>query len=956
MHSFLKDTAHKVLADYPALDQVILVLPNRRAGLFIAKHLGNLIDKPQWMPQIRTIEEVFYAYANNKPADQLTLIFELYKVYFALHPKAETFDRFYYWGEMILRDFKDLDNFLVDAEKLYHQLEEIKVIENDFDYLTENQIKLIREFWKSFEIKDKAHQEKFLKFWKQLRPIYQNFQTALSVSGLAYSGMLYRQVVEQLDQLSRPVKQYVFIGFNAFSLTEEKLIKHFIKEFGADIFWDLDSYYLEDPRQEAGLFFRDYRKDKILGPTFPGEIMPHIRGIKAKIHVHATPLKINQANLVGKLMENIGAEETLEQTVVILPDEQLLFPTLHSLPETIDMVNVTMGYPVKNAPAYGFLESLLDLQKYVSMKEGQIVFYHKPVRGILASTYFRSMNNEFVIRELRTIEETNQIYIPAARLAAGGELFKLVFDKVEAGDLFPFLKKVIKALVNLLDLPELQQTYLYQCYKQLTRLDELFHAQGDITIGLDFFMRLFKQVFREVRLPFEGEPLEGLQVMGVLESRNLDFKRVIICNMNEGSFPPSSAMNSMVPFNLRRAFGLPVQEQNDAIYAYTFYRLLHSAEEIHLIYTTESDEGKAGEKSRYIQQLALESGLEVKEETVFIPVDLQQGNPIIIPKNQKILEILGKYEVKQGNEKQERLSPSAINVWLDCRLKFYFQHVAGIRERDDVQEKIDPAVFGNLAHYSLEFLYKGFKERKGRFNLAKEDFAELRENWIGPSVELAIKKHFSVSEKEAFQLSGQLIIARDVLQRYIHRLLEVDESYAPFEIISLEGSKDYFANIPITLSKEEKLIGLKGIIDRVDRIGGTIRLIDYKSGADKKDFTDIPSLFDRDNKSRNKAAMQTMMYGLLYQETSGGKVSNPLKPAVFNLKDIFNEEFSPYLQMGVSRRPKEEIASYQEYEEQFLSALEDCLSELFDPDIPFDQTEEEEKCEQCPFKAICAQN
>lgn len=954
MNSFLKDTAKRILADYTELDQLVLVLPNRRAGIFFAKHLGALIDQPQWMPQIRTIEEIFYSYAGNRPSDQLTLIFELYKVYGALHSHPEPFDRFYYWGEMILKDFNDLDNFLVNADELYHQLEEVKIIENDLTYLTEGQIDLIKEFWRSFEVKDKLHQEKFLKFWKMLRPIYRNFQVALSGTGMAYSGMLYRQVVDTLMQLEKPDRHYIFIGFNAFTLTEEKLIKHFIKEFGADIFWDVDAYYLEDLRQEAGMFFRDYKKDRVLGPTFSEKTGNNIRNNSAKIQVHSTPLKVNQANLVGKLMERIPAGEALEETVVILPDEQLLFPILHALPKAVDKVNVTMGYPVRNSPAYGFLESLLELQKYVSHKEGKLVFYHKPVRAILASTFFRALNNEFVVAELRSIEETNLIYVPAERLAGGGKPFSLIFDKVEGNDIFLYLKNLIKELVKEVDLPELQQNYLYQCYKQLTRLDELFQNQGGIPVGLDFFIRLFKQVFREVRLPFEGEPLEGLQVMGVLESRNLDFKRVIICNMNEGSFPPSASMNSMVPFNLRRAFGLPVQEQNDAIYAYTFYRLLHHAEEVNLVYTTESDEGKAGEKSRYLLQLALESGLDVREETVFIPVDLQPAHPITIPKNEKILEILSKYEINEATDKQARLSPSAINVWLDCRLKFYFQYVAGIRERDDVQEKIDPAVFGNLAHYSLEFLYKGFKDRKGRFNLEKGDFADLKEKWIGPSVELAIKKHFSLTEEETVQLSGQLIIARDVLHRYIHRLLEVDESYAPFEIISLEDSRNYFADIPIVLPQGKKRIGLKGIIDRVDRIGDTIRLVDYKSGGDRKDFTDISSLFDRDNKSRNRAAMQTMMYGLLYQESQGGRVHHPLKPAIFNLKDIFSQDFSPYLMMGPPRKPKVEIEIYQEYQEAFRAELEKCLTEIFHPEVPFDQTKEEDKCLLCPFKEICA--
>ena len=931
----------------------MLVLPNRRAGLFFARQLGGLIQQPHWMPRIQTIEEVFYGFSDKKPADQLTLIFELYKVYSSLVNQPESLDRFYYWGEMILKDFNDLDNFMVEADRLYHQLEEVKALESDLSYLTEGQVLLIREFWKSFEVKDKTQQEKFLKFWKLLRPMYKKFKEALSASGLAYSGMIYRQVVEELNQLAQPGKQYVFIGFNAFSVAEERLIKHFIKEFEAGIFWDVDGYYLMDPQQEAGMFFRQYRKDKIFGPTFPKEIKERIRQDGAKVQVHAIPLKVNQANLVGQLMAEAGAAEAMEETVVILPDEQLLFPVLHALPASIDQVNVTMGYPVKNSPAYGFLESLLELQKYVSLKADKVVFYHKPVRELLASSYCRSLNPDFVTATLKQIEESNQIYITSESLAAGGRSFQEIFARVQGNKLFPYLMTVIKTLSGELPLPELQQSYLYQCYKQLTRLDELFQRNEGIAVGLDFYLKLFRQVFREVRLPFQGEPLQGLQVMGVLESRNLDFRRVIICNMNEGSFPPAAAMNSMVPFNLRRAFGLPVQEQNDAIYAYTFYRLLHSAEEVHLIYTTASDDGKAGEKSRYIPQLVLESGLPVHERTVHIPVDLQPALEITIPKSQKILEILSKYEIKGENEKQQRLSPSAVNVWLDCRLKFYFRYVAGIKERDEVQEKIDPAVFGNLAHYSLEFLYQGFKSRKGTSILEKDDFAELKKNWIGPAVDLAIKKHYALKDIEVVQLSGQLIIARDVLQRYIRRLLEVDESDAPIEIISLEGSRNYTADMAINLPEGGKTIGLKGIIDRVDRVGETIRLIDYKSGADKKDFHDIPSLFDRDNKSRNKAAMQTMMYGLLYQESNRGEAPSPLKPAVYNLKDIFKDDFSPYLMMG-ARSPRQEILSYQEFEGEFLPALEACLTEIFHPAVPFDQTQEEEICERCPFREICS--
>lgn len=953
MHSFLRTTAQKILTTYDRLDQVVLVLPNRRAGLFLLKHLGTLIDKPHWMPQIKTIEEVFYEYAENKPADQLTLVFELYKAYAKLQPDPEPFDKFYYWGEMILKDFNDLDNFMVDPDKLYHQLKELKALEADLSYLSDDQIELIREFWRSFEVKDKTQQESFLNFWKLLKPLYKNFQSALQVSGMAYTGMLYRQVVDRLEQLAPPGEHYVFIGFNAFSRTEERLVKHFIKQFEADILWDVDSYYIEDPRQEAGLFFREYLKDKILGPTFPSEIENRIADNPAKIHVHAIPLKVNQANWIGKLAEGIGDDEALEETVVILPDEAMLFPVLHALPSNIDKVNVTMGYPVINSTAYAFLESLLELQKFLKQKDERVLFYHKSVQAVLGSPYIRSLNGGFASKELKHIQETNQVFISAEQLEKGGELFKMIFTGVRVKNSFTYLKAIIGELVRQLDLAHLEQNYLYQCSKQLTRLEELFLAMDGPAIGLDFLIRLFKQVFREVRLPFQGEPLEGLQVMGVLESRNLDFKRVIICNMNEGSFPPVTSMNSMIPFNLRRAFGLPVQEQNDAIYAYTFYRLLHGADEVHLVYTTDSDEGKVGEKSRYIQQLELESGLRVKEKTIFVPVDLLSPPPIVIEKDKEVLEILKKFEIDGSTKKQERLSPSAINVWLDCRLKFYFQYVVGMREREDVHEEIEPPTFGNLAHYSLEFLYNGFRARKGRSLFEKEDFEDLKENWVAPSVELAIQKHFGLAQNERVQLSGQLIIVRDVLHRYINRLLEVDESYAPFEIISLEGSERYFADLSISQPEGEKRIGLKGIIDRVDEKDGIIRLVDYKSGADKKDFASIESLFDRDNKTRNKAALQTMLYGLLYLETNSGTVPYPLKPAVFNLKSIFEDDFDPSLQMGSGRGAKVEIASYQTYEPEFREGLKVCVSEIFDPLIPFNQTEDEEKCKRCPFQNIC---
>ncbi|MEN2281069.1 PD-(D/E)XK nuclease family protein [Algoriphagus sp. SE2] len=952
MHSFLRNTAKEILESGVDLQKLTVVLPNRRAGLFFTKHLGTLISEPTWMPEVKTIEEIFYDLAGNRPADDLTLIFELYRVYQDLNPEAETFDRFYFWGEMILKDFNDVDQFMANPEKLYHHLSEIKAFESDLSFLNESQVDLIKQFWSSFQRQDRDHQEKFLKFWQLLSPLYSSFQSSLAVSGLAYSGMLYRKVAESLKSISRPEKVHHFIGFNAFTGTEEALIKHYITEFKAKIYWDIDSYYLDDKVQEAGLFFREYQKDKVFGPTFPKHIPTQIEDRKAAIKTYATPLKVNQANLVGSILEKIPADESWEETVVILPDEQMLFPVLHTLPDQVDKVNVTMGYPVKNAPVYSFLEAVLEMQRFIKVEDGKLLFYHVAVKNLLSSIYLKSENPEFTEKLLEEMQLLNQIQVSAEKLHLGGELYQLIFQKLENDSLFPYLANLIEALAERLEDEPLQRSYLYQCFKQLTRLRDVFADQEILSINREFFIRLFRQIFREVKLPFEGEPLQGLQIMGVLESRNLDFKRVIICNMNEDSFPPSTGLNSMIPFNIRKAFGLPVQEQNDSIYAYTFYRLLHSAEEVHMIYTTASDQGKAGEKSRYLQQMAVELGREIGEEVVFIPIDQKSPEAITIHKNSEVLSLLDRYLINENGKSQTSFSPSALSVFLDCKLKFYLQYLANIQEKQEVSEEIDAAVFGNLAHLSMEILYQDWANRKKRNVLEKFDFEDIRKNWVFPAIEKAIRKFYHLEGEADTKLNGQMAIARDVLQKYLHQILKIDEADAPFKLISLEKEKKYMAGFKINTLKGEQMVSLRGIIDRVDEHNGSVRLIDYKSGQDNKTFPDVASLFDREHKSRNKAAMQTMFYGLIYQATNPENTL-PLKPAIFNLREMFGDEFNPYLQLKLPYKSGVEVEDYRKFEEQYRAGLKSLLEDIYNPDVPFDQTEDLKKCEYCTYKEIC---
>lgn len=943
MIPFLKETAQDLIRSGKELKDLRVVLPNRRAGLFFTKYLGELIENPVWMPEVITIEQLVYRLAGNTPTDDLTLVFELYEHYRQLQVDPEPFDRFFHWGELILKDFNDLDQFLAPVKKVYTNLAEIKEFETDLSFLSEEQRALIAQFWKAFERQNEAEQDRFLRFWQVLADLYEGFQGRLRSGGMAYAGQLYRQVAEHTAEIAQPDKQLVFVGFNAFTGAEEKIITHFIQAFGAKIYWDVDAYYLKDPMQEAGLFFRDYQKDPVLGKTFPEKIRDEIKQKAARIHTHSIPLKTNQANLVGKLLEQVGDEERLEETVIILPDEHLLFPVLHQLPERIDTLNVTMGYPMRNAPIYSFLDAVLDLQRYAKMKNGQVSFYHKPVMDLLGYSYLSAADADWVAQASEKIRNENLLDVPQALLAKENTLFDLVFQKVDAGDLLDYLTNLIQYLAKELQEDPTQKSYLFQAFKQLNRVKEIFRNTESKGLKIEFVINLFRKLFRDLKLPFEGEPLQGLQVMGVLESRNLDFRRVIICDVNEGSFPPGGGITSMIPFNLRRAFNLPVQEQNDAIYAYTFYRLLHRAEEVHLIYTTAGDQGKATEMSRFIQQMRVE--LQVEEpQSVLVPVQMTPSQPITIEKTEVVMASLSRYFKNEvAPEESKRFSASAINMYLDCRLRFYLRYVAELKEKEEVVTEIDPMTFGTLLHRAIELLY-AIDEGKDHRDIDSHGIDRLRPQ-IPAAVEVAIREFYRKEEGEVLELSGQLQIAREVFVKYLEAILDYDQKNGDFRVIGLE--KAYEAGLVIETATGKKEVALGGVIDRMDRKDGVIRLLDYKTGKDTKTVASIASLFDREDKKRNKAAMQTMLYAFFYQFNHSTNVL-PLKPGIFTIKEIYAEDFNPFLQLD-----KSELSDYRDHAKDFENGLRGLLEELVNPTIPFDQTSDKKKCNYCAYKSLC---
>jgi len=945
--------------------EIAVVFPNRRAGLFFQKELANVAGQTMWAPKVLTIEDLFREASGLTVPDQLTLIFELFKVY-RQYLSQETFDGFYFWGDMLLHDFDELDKYLVPAEHVFSVLTEHKRIEQQFSYLDQEQIAAIRQFWNTFNPPDLSEeQEQFLGIWQHLAGIYKDFRKRLQELGYGYNGMIHRKVAYLIEQqeVSFAYSSVVFAGFNALTHCEKKLFSHFQKQGKARFFWDADQYYLNDERQEAGLFLRQNRH-QFPSPT-DGTITQHLSGHDQQVELVGVPLHAGQAKVAGSLLNQYLADgtlskEELSRTAVVLPDEHMLFPLLHSLPDQIDKVNVTMGYPLRNTPVYSLIEHLVDLQENLKDKNEGPAYYHRQVVDLLRHPYLYFQDMAFADEKIHEIEKENKVYLRPSDLQTDkeGSLFPKVFRKVTGiSDLFDYLMDLLATIHQRGSYqdhnhPTVEREYLYQLYTQLKRLHEVLedlHIEEEL--ALDTFWKLFRQLVEPMTTPFTGEPLEGLQVMGVLETRCLDFDHVIMLSMNEGTFPANNTNSSFIPYHLRKGFGLPTPEHQDAISAYHFYRLLQRAKTVTLLYNTEPTSARASEMSRFLYQLKYESPIEVKELLLTHDIHGPVEQPITIQKSEDVMAILKK-NLLMSSDDPKGLSPSAINSYLNCKLQFYFRYVAGLEEEDEVQEEIDPILFGNILHDTMEALYSSLQEKKGSPEVTEEDFGYLKSILPG-TLDDQFKEQYA-PEDPNFTYEGRNIIVRRILGQYTEQILAVDQQRAPFTIIGLEKA-DQYLHVPVQVEGVKDTVFIRGFIDRVDDQAGRIRVIDYKTGSDDKRFVDVASLFDRDNKKRNKAALQTLLYGLLYARNQWGKEDQPITSGLYNVKEMFSDRFSELLHMQASEgkskyQPVEDIRSLLPVVEELLQAT---LQELFDPAVPFDQTDNLDICRTCPYAGIC---
>jgi hypothetical protein len=980
MNTFLEELAAEILKNHSNnMDGLTLVFPNRRAGLFFQQYLARQLNQPVWSPTVLTLEEFVQSLSTSKKADTLLLVFELFEVYKRLVLTEESFDKFFFWGEMLLNDFDAVDKHLVDARLLFTNISQINDMGDALDFLSREQIQVVQEFWQSFGTSRSRQQQEFIAVWDILPQVYAQYRQRLQTTGIGYDGMLYREVAEAAatHKLDHTYQQLVFAGFNALNPAEEKILAYFVKHEKARIYWDTDAYYMLDERQEAGAFLRKWARSSTFGSSFPEEYPKNLLQKNKSIELIGVPLEVGQAKAMGEkllhcLQEQKGIE--LEKTAIVLPNEYMLFPVLHSIPETykdsrgsshpIGNINVTMGYPLRSTPLYSLIELMVELQAAARGEGTKVAFHYRTVLALLRHPYLYYYNTELARKNIQKIEAKNKVYLKPAGLEGDELLYPALFRHISGiQPMFDYLLQVLELINESIneenyEYPTLEQEYIYQFFTHLKRLRELVQQQR-LDLQMPVFLKLLRQIVQEQRLPFTGEPLSGLQIMGVLETRQLDFENLFILSMNEGSFPPAPSHGSFIPYNLRRGYGLPTFDQEDALYAYYFYRMIQRAKHVHIFYNTSSANGLNGERSRLLYQLLYESGLEVRQQVLTHPLQLAKALPLEIPKTDAVREVLQQHLAPKGEAPQRRFTPSALNTYLDCSLRFYFKYVAGIQEPDEVQEEVDPAVFGNLVHRAMELLYKEHIAGKGGNALMEPQDLVMLHKKLPEVVDRAFAEHYGLALP--LQLEGRNLIIRSIVEKLGKAILNCDEDYAPFEIVALESESRFRGEgpetnrfrmeVPIAVNGSRQYVGMKGIIDRIDRKEDKVRILDYKTGQDEKRFESLESLFDRENDRRNKAAMQTMLYSLLYLNVNPQEEARVI-PGLYNSRELFSAGFDVLLEIKADRgyMPVRDI---RPFEEEYRVQLVKLLEEIFNPEIPFSQTDNLRKCDYCTYRGMC---
>lgn len=957
MESFLKLVAADLYKHTKGnLAHTAVVFPNKRAGLFFNEYLAQESDSPIWSPAYVSISELFRSLSPWEVGDPVKLVCELYKIFRRETQSTETLDDFYFWGEMLISDFDDADKNKVDTDKLFSNLQDLRNIMDDYTFIDDEQEEAIRQFFQNFSIERRtALKERFISLWDVLGNIYKGFRESLASQNIAYEGMMYRHVIEHLDVDKLPYEKYVFVGFNVLNKVEHTLFTQ-LKDAGKAVFyWDYDEFYMKENRQavthEAGEFIRRNLRD--FPSPLSGELFKNLSKPK-EVHYIASSTENAQARYLPQwIRNNLTTPE--KETAVVLCNEALLQPVLHSLPAEVKHVNITMGFPLSQTPVYSFLIALLELHTHgFNFKSGRYTF--QSVVTLLKHPYTRQLTGQAELLE-KELTRNNRFYPLPGELGKDEFLTRLFTPLSGNLNLCIRLSETLQQVAGIYqantsgteDTDAFNQLYresLFKAYTTINRFRTLIE-EDELTVQSETFRRLLVKVLSATNIPFHGEPAIGMQVMGVLETRNLDFRHLVLLSVNEGQLPKSGGDSSFIPYNLRKAFGMTTIEHKIAVYAYYFYRLLQRAERITLMYNTSSDGLNRGEWSRFMLQFLIEWPHPITRQFLEAGQSPQGTSPITVEKTPDVMRRMQSLFDVRANPKA-KFSPSALNYYLDCPLKFYYRYVAGLSAPDEVSAEIDSATFGSIFHYAAEHIYKDLTTHGKVINKEALETLLRNEMKLQDYVDTAFKKlFFNVPQNEKPEYNGVQLINSAVIARYLKQLLQNDLRYAPFTFIASEMEVDEPIDIQTPKGVIKSRIG--GIIDRMDSKDGTLRIVDYKTGGDADTPPHVESLFIPDKK-RSNYVFQTFLYAAIMCRK---QPTMKIAPALLYIHRAATETYSPVIQMGEPRKPKEAVEDFSKYEKEYRERLQGLLEEIFNPEKSFTQTEIIEKCTYCDFKALC---
>ena len=955
------------------------VFPNKRSARFFQHFLSEALPPSSVYPAITNISDFVGEFSDKIEANRYEQLFTLYDEYRQLPGIDIDFEKFLYWGEMLAGDFNDVDRYLVDADALFVNVRRLREI--SANYLTPSQIEIIRRYWGEDRTRmtvdrfwnhleknpDTPQHQHFLKLWEVLAPLYHAFHRRLEEQGLASSGMLYRNAAERLDSdedLRLPYSRVIFVGFNVLSTSEIKIFSTLQKLGLADFYWDFNSLPMNDADSRAGRFMR--RNIKEFPSMYPiEEPLPEM----PKIDIIGVPSNVGQVKTAGQVIEEWVGDKTIANpdnainTAVVLPDESLLIPMIHSVPKSIRKLNVTMGFPMRLSPIASVISEIVSLHLRSRVDTaGNPFYFWEDVKAILNTSSIRNVCPDDCKKLESLIQEKKMFSVPVRTILEICPELKVIFEPFDADRheaAFRYLSDLCKFLASTISPDDkIQQRFLESYQQALEQLDKVI-GRYKIRMTAQSFIRMIERALNSDSVNFVGEPLQGLQIMGVLETRALDFDNIILLSMNERVFPRRHYTRSFIPDALRHGYGMSTIDFQESIYAYYFYRLISRARNVTLIYDARTiGSTKSSERSRYLNQLLYfyKTPSTTHRLMVYDPSRFE-SEKIVIQKNERIMKLLDAF--KAGGRKN--LSASSINKYIQCPLRFYLQYAEGYSEDNEIVEYIDSGKYGTIVHAVAQMIYQNFQgfdplsAPKPSVELPPVTVTrDMLQHLIMPQnptldrfITAAINRlHNCLPLKDQLSpLVGESLIQGKVIRHNIVDMLRNDIELTPFKFISAEEEMTGQLQINDSLS-----INIKQIIDRVDCVkleedGRTVerkRFVDYKTGKDETRVS-YDSMFTRG--SNSKAEMQLMFYCHVNRCLNGD--DSPIMPVIYKMESMASQPITP---IYIDKKP---LLDYRTIYDRYKEDLNAVVSEIFDPEVPFTQCEESKSCSYCPFKAIC---